>query len=92
MWVPNVQDIHGIELATGYEELPPTGEIFDNKALAVMGLGNAGFESGIADCIFRNVAMLTCLKRMFGPLWQPMLLKTMRSTPICGRRDRTVSE
>ena len=62
MWVPNVQDIHGIELATGYEELPPTGEIFDNKALAVMGLGNAGFESGIADCIFRNVAMLTCLK------------------------------
>eukprot|EP01051_Picozoa_sp_SAG22_P004212 SAG22_NODE_220_length_14862_cov_73.769424_3_plen_864_part_00 len=48
MWVPNVQKVNGIELAVGYEELPPTGEIFEDKAVAVLGLGNAGFETANA--------------------------------------------
>ena len=46
MWAPNVQDITGIDLTVGYEELPPSGDIFDAKSVAILGLGNAGFETG----------------------------------------------
>ena len=46
MGVPNVQNINGIDLAVGYEDLPPVGRFFENKSLALMGLGNAAFETG----------------------------------------------
>jgi hypothetical protein len=38
----------GIELATGYEDLPATGESFEGKAVLVLGAGNAGLETANA--------------------------------------------
>eukprot|EP01050_Picozoa_sp_SAG11_P023847 SAG11_NODE_4916_length_1723_cov_0.892241_2_plen_139_part_00 len=47
MWKPNKQKIRGIEHTIGYEELPPSGdEIFEGKSVAILGLGNAAFETG----------------------------------------------
>ena len=48
MWSANAPPIHGIELALGYEDLPPTGEMFDGKSVAILGLGNAAFETANA--------------------------------------------
>jgi cation diffusion facilitator CzcD-associated flavoprotein CzcO len=54
MWSPNIQDITGIELTVGYEDLPQgkfgdstSGEIFEAKSVAILGLGNAAFETGV---------------------------------------------
>lgn len=53
--VPNVPgDVHGIELATGYEELPQSGEQFEEKTVAVFGYGNAAFETVDSISPFAN--------------------------------------
>lgn len=48
LWVPNKLPLEGIEHATGYEELPSTGESFENKAVTVLGMGNAALETANA--------------------------------------------
>ena len=56
LWVPNKVPLEGIELATGYEELPSTGESFENKAVTVLGMGNAALET--ANAMVRRRALL----------------------------------
>jgi hypothetical protein len=41
-------NIHGIEHAIGYEDLPPTGESFEGKSVAVLGMGNGAMETADA--------------------------------------------
>jgi hypothetical protein len=48
LWVPNKMPLEGIELCTGYEELPATGESFEDKAVTVLGMGNAALETANA--------------------------------------------
>ena len=48
LWVPNKVPMEGIELTTGYEELPSTGESFENQAVTVLGMGNAALETANA--------------------------------------------
>jgi hypothetical protein len=57
--VPNVPpQIHGIELSIGYEDLPPTGQPFEGKSVAVIGLGNAAFEAADTIGIYSNFVHL----------------------------------
>jgi hypothetical protein len=57
LWVPNKTPMEGIELATGYEELPATGESFTDKVRPallcikhflppMLGMGNAALGMG----------------------------------------------
>ena len=39
------KQIEGIDLVTGYESLPETGESFQDQAVAVLGMGNAAMET-----------------------------------------------
>jgi cation diffusion facilitator CzcD-associated flavoprotein CzcO len=44
--VPNAPDsLHGINIADGYETLPTSGEAYEGKTVAVIGMGNAAFET-----------------------------------------------
>lgn len=44
--VPHIPaNVPGIELAEGYEHQPATGEAYDDLAVAVLGMGNAGLET-----------------------------------------------
>ena len=54
MWSPNAPPIHGIELTVGYEELPPKGDLFESKSVAILGLGNAAFETANAAENYAN--------------------------------------
>ncbi|NUR88689.1 MAG: NAD(P)-binding domain-containing protein, partial [Nonomuraea sp.] len=45
---PYVPDIPGIELATGYEDVPLTGADFDGLRVLVVGKGNSAFETAQA--------------------------------------------
>ena len=56
LWVPNKVPLEGIELATGYEELPSTGESFENQAVTVLGMGNAALET--ANAMVSHPALL----------------------------------
>ncbi|MFF0308588.1 NAD(P)-binding domain-containing protein [Streptosporangium sp. NPDC004379] len=42
---PYVPDIPGIELATGYEEMPVRGEDFTDQRVLIIGKGNSAFET-----------------------------------------------
>jgi len=44
----------GIELTVGYEELPPKGDLFESKSVAILGLGNAAFETANAAENYAN--------------------------------------
>eukprot|EP01051_Picozoa_sp_SAG22_P018997 SAG22_NODE_3368_length_1755_cov_1.553140_1_plen_411_part_10 len=52
--VPNVPPLPGIELTMGYEELPEDGRPFQEKNVAVLGLGNSAFETADALAPFVN--------------------------------------
>jgi cation diffusion facilitator CzcD-associated flavoprotein CzcO len=55
LWVPNFHtDMRGGDLVTGYEELPPGGEIFEGKSVAVLGMGNSAFEIANAAADYAN--------------------------------------
>ncbi|GAA0383340.1 NAD(P)-binding domain-containing protein [Microbispora corallina] len=45
---PHVPDIPGIELAVGYEDVPPDGARFADKRVLVIGKGNSAFETAHA--------------------------------------------
>ncbi|MEV4366882.1 NAD(P)-binding domain-containing protein [Nonomuraea sp. NPDC049637] len=45
---PHVPDIPGIELATGYEDVPVNGEDFADQRVLVIGKGNSAFETAQA--------------------------------------------
>ncbi|GAA0948437.1 NAD(P)-binding domain-containing protein [Nonomuraea longicatena] len=45
---PNIPDIPGIELATGYEEMPVSGERFADQRVLIIGKGNSAFETAQA--------------------------------------------
>ncbi|WP_329092687.1 NAD(P)-binding domain-containing protein [Streptosporangium sp. NBC_01469] len=45
---PNIPDIPGIELATGYEDMPTGGEEFADKRVLIIGKGNSAFETAQA--------------------------------------------
>ncbi|MFB4291513.1 NAD(P)-binding domain-containing protein [Nonomuraea sp. ATR24] len=45
---PYVPDIPGIELATGYEDVPTAGEEFTGRRVLIIGKGNAAFETAMA--------------------------------------------
>lgn len=68
---PSVQ---GIEHTIGYEDLPQTGEAFEDQAVAVLGFGNAAFEtasarhgprahvaSGLCPCICVSMCRCCCV-------------------------------
>jgi cation diffusion facilitator CzcD-associated flavoprotein CzcO len=57
LWVPNKVPVEGIELATGYEELPSTGESFADKAVTVLGMGNAALETANAMVCTSSVSV-----------------------------------
>lgn len=48
LWTPNVPDLEGAELLTGYEALPSTGYHMEGKNVAVLGMGNSAFVSVLA--------------------------------------------
>ena len=52
--VPNEPQIEGAELLTGYESLPPTGEGFEGKRVAILGMGNSAFEVANAAADFAS--------------------------------------
>ena len=55
LWVPNTHpNMRGIELVTGYEELPKSGEIFEGKSVAILGMGNSAFEIANAAADYAN--------------------------------------
>jgi cation diffusion facilitator CzcD-associated flavoprotein CzcO len=57
--MPNIPaDIDGIEHTIGYESLPRTGETFEGQSVAVLGLGNAAFETGNALAPYVNYVHL----------------------------------
>ncbi|MEU0565728.1 NAD(P)-binding domain-containing protein [Nonomuraea sp. NPDC005983] len=45
---PNIPDIPGIELATGYEDMPTSGEEFADQRVLIIGKGNSAFETAQA--------------------------------------------
>ncbi|MER6508479.1 NAD(P)-binding domain-containing protein [Nonomuraea sp. NPDC001636] len=45
---PHIPDIPGIELATGYEDVPVNGEDFADRRVLVIGKGNSAFETAQA--------------------------------------------
>lgn len=45
---PHVPDIPGIELATGYEDAPISGEDFTGRRVLIIGKGNSAFETAQA--------------------------------------------
>ncbi|MFF0863906.1 NAD(P)-binding domain-containing protein [Nonomuraea sp. NPDC003560] len=45
---PHIPDIPGIELATGYEDVPVNGEDFADQRVLVIGKGNSAFETAQA--------------------------------------------
>jgi hypothetical protein len=51
---PRMLPYIGGDLVTGYHSLPPTGDIFEGKAVAVFGMGNAAFEVAGAAEDFAN--------------------------------------
>jgi thioredoxin reductase len=42
---PYIPRIPGIELAVGYEDIPATGQPFDNQRVLIVGKGNSAFET-----------------------------------------------
>lgn len=47
--VPNIPSyIPGIELAEGYEDMPASGDSYEQQSVAVLGVGNSAFEIGNA--------------------------------------------
>lgn len=63
LWVPNKVPLEGIELATGYEELPSSGESFENQAVTVLGMGNAALETANAMVSVRTMSLTVMLRR-----------------------------
>lgn len=53
---PHVPDIEGIELATGYEEMPVDGAVYNDKRVLIIGKGNSAFET--AQCLLGHAAMV----------------------------------
>ena len=53
---PNIPDIPGIELATGYEEMSVDPEDYVNKNVLVLGKGNSAFET--ADNLVPTAAII----------------------------------
>ena len=60
---PNVptSTVDGVEHATLYRDLPPTGESFQGQSVAVLGAGNAAFET--ADALAPYVAYVHVWKK-----------------------------
>jgi cation diffusion facilitator CzcD-associated flavoprotein CzcO len=58
--LPNVPDnVDGIDLAEGYEDLPSTGEGFEGQTVAIFGYGNSAHET--ADIISPYVVVAALL-------------------------------
>jgi thioredoxin reductase len=53
---PHVPDIAGIELATGYEDMPTSPELFRGKRVLILGKGNSAFET--ANRLLEHAAMV----------------------------------
>eukprot|EP00658_Telonema_sp_P-2_P076801 TRINITY_DN6801_c0_g1_i8.p1 TRINITY_DN6801_c0_g1~~TRINITY_DN6801_c0_g1_i8.p1 ORF type:complete len:791 (+),score=140.24 TRINITY_DN6801_c0_g1_i8:152-2524(+) len=73
LWEPNQSPrrVPGIELALGYEELPATGEAFEAKTVAVLGLGNSAFETADALAPYANyVHLLNPSSNIPRPSWE----------------------
>ena len=68
LWVPNKMPLEGIDLATGYEELPSTGESFEDKAVTVLGMGNAALETANAVADYAQYVHIWPT-RDGGPAW-----------------------
>ena len=57
--VPNIPTtLSGIEHTDGYEDLPETGEGFERQSVAVLGFGNAAFETADALAPYANYVHL----------------------------------
>jgi cation diffusion facilitator CzcD-associated flavoprotein CzcO len=81
LWTVNKPAIDGVELMTGYESLPSTGEFMEAKSVAIFGMGNSAFEVANAaadyvspnrceDVICRSPAMST-IRRSPAPVPLP---------------------
>ncbi|MGN9838201.1 NAD(P)-binding domain-containing protein [Nonomuraea sp. H19] len=55
---PHIPDIPGIELATGYEDAPVTGEDFADQRVLIIGKGNSAFETAQALLPYASVIHL----------------------------------
>jgi thioredoxin reductase len=53
---PHIPDIPGIELATGYEDMPTDGEAFTDQRVLIIGKGNSAFET--AQALLGHAAVL----------------------------------
>ncbi|KAK0055991.1 FAD-dependent oxidoreductase domain-containing protein 2, partial [Biomphalaria pfeifferi] len=45
MWKPNIPNIRGIEKALGYENFNTNPEIYENKSILILGVGNSALET-----------------------------------------------
>lgn len=64
---PNAPEtLSGIEYTLGYEELPATGEMFEGKTVAIIGLGNAGMETADSITPYANYVHMYAARRSLG--------------------------
>ncbi|CAL1532638.1 unnamed protein product [Lymnaea stagnalis] len=61
MWKPNIPNIDGIEKALGYESFPTAPELYENKSVLILGMGNSALET--ADSIYGHTQYVHILTR-----------------------------
>ena len=88
LWQPHVPPVEGIDLTVGYEDLPPTGDIFEGKSVAILGLGNAAFETANAAENYANYIHMWPTREYKWPYasWESRYDGNLRATRCCANR------
>ena len=75
--VPNApKTISGVERAIGYEEMPKKGNAFEGKTVAILGMGNAAFETADAVAPYVNYVHLFAGRESQSATLQPGALES----------------
>ncbi|XP_059155814.1 FAD-dependent oxidoreductase domain-containing protein 2-like [Physella acuta] len=61
MWKPNIPDVRGIERAVGYESISTDPELYENKSVLILGMGNSAMET--ADSIYSRTQYVHIISR-----------------------------
>ena len=88
LWQPHVPAVRGIDLTVGYEDLPPTGDIFEGKSVAILGLGNAAFETANAAENYANYIHMWPTRAYKWPYasWESRYDGNLRAIRCCANR------